>query len=385
MSVDIARKSADRESRMRSRQLGKYTPPRGAIEAAVAAIYAELLGLDSEALSATANFFDLGGTSLGALDLKRKLERSFDLTDISIGTILQNPTVRGLAARATAKRRPGKNGYNPIVPLQFTGSKTPLFCVHPGNGEVLGFVELAKSFANERPFYGLRARGFDEGEGHFVTFDEMVFTYVDAIRRRQPRGPYAVVGYSYGGPVAFEIAKALESKGERVAFVGSIDMPPRLVYLFDEVGCVINLAWLLSLINDAQAEELSNELRAARSAQDAHACLMHMAAPGRVAALGLDLPRFRTWAGVAQSLLTVGRSYVPSGMVESVTVFYAHLPRGKNEDWMMSQMKRWDGFARTPNRYIDVAGDHWTLMGPRHVASFQAVLRAELDRALGGH
>jgi len=141
--------------------------------------------------------------------------------ELSRRTILENPTVRALAMRAApgASRRHGE--YDPVVPLQLTGRKTPLFCVHPGTGDVLGFVNLARYFADDRPFFALRARGFDAGDECFRTFDDMVFSYADAIRQRQPRGPYAVAGYSYGAPVAFEIAKVLESRGEHVAFVAA--------------------------------------------------------------------------------------------------------------------------------------------------------------------
>jgi thioesterase domain-containing protein len=275
--------------------------------------------------------------------------------------------------------------YDPVVPLQPDGCKTPLFCVHPGTGDILGFVNLAKYFADDRPFYALRARGFDEGDECFTTFDDMVFSYADAIRRRQPRGPYAVAGYSYGGPVAFEIAKVLESRGEHVAFVGSIDMPPQLLYLYDAVGCAVNLAYLLSLIDEKQAEELPNQLRSAKPAQDPCEYLMRLAPEQRITELDLDLPRFRVWAGVAQSLLSLGKSHRPSGRVESVTVFYAHPLCGTKEDWLQSQLKRWDDFTRAPNRYIEVEGRHHTLMDHKHVATFQVVLRTEIDRALRGH
>jgi thioesterase domain-containing protein len=275
--------------------------------------------------------------------------------------------------------------YDPIVPLQLTGRKTPLFCVHPGTGDVLGFVNLAKYFANDRPFYALRARGFDEGDECFRTFDDMVFSYADAIRRRQPRGPYAVAGYSYGGPVAFEIAKVLEARGEHVPFVGSIDMPPRLLYLYDSVGCAVNLAFLLSLIDEKQAEELPNQLRAAKPARDPCEYLMQIAPRQRITELDLDLPRFKIWAGVAQSLLTLGRSHCPCGAVESVTVFYAQPLWGTKDEWLKGQLKRWDDFTRAPNRYVDVAGGHHTLMDHKHVTTFQVVLRTEIDRALRGH
>jgi acyl-CoA synthetase (AMP-forming)/AMP-acid ligase II/thioesterase domain-containing protein/acyl carrier protein len=368
-----------------NRQLGGYTAPEGPAEAAIAGIYAELFGLDAATVSATASFFDLGGTSLDIVRLKRALEDRFALPDLPVVTILQNSNVRSLAARIAQRKRRRNWEYDPIVPLQVTGSKTPLFCVHPGVGEVLIFVNLAKYFVNDRPFFALRARGFNEGEKYFATFDELVCTYTAAIRKRQPHGPYAIAGYSYGGPVAFEIARMLESQGERVAFVGSIDMAPHLMHRMGEVDAAetaVTLAFFLSMIDKKQKKELPGQLRAGLPEQDPCAYLVQNAASERLAELDIDLAKFKAWAKLTQSLLSVGRSYVPSGDVESVTVFHADPPSGTKHDWL-NDLKRWDDFSRTPCRYVEVPGEHYEIMGPKHVPGFQAVLRSELDRAFG--
>lgn len=370
-----------------NRQVGGYAPAVGPTETAIVEIYAQMFKVAPEMISTTASFFDLGGTSLDILQLKRNVERRLGIANLPIVTILQNPAARALAARIASGVHPSAGDYDPVVPLQLAGAKTPLFCVHPGVGEILVFVNLAKYFVNERPFYALRARGFNEGEEYFTGFDEMVSAYVDAIRRRQPHGPYAVAGYSYGGAVAFEIAKELESQGERVDFVGSFNLPPHIKYRMDELDAVegaVNLAFFLSLIDKKQSEELPGQLRAALPEQDPCAHLITIAPPDRLNELDLDLAKFKAWAALAQSLLTMGRSYVPSGRVESMTVFYAIPLRGTKENWLNNELKCWDHFTRSPNRYVDVAGEHYTLMGPKHVATFQAVLRTELDRALGG-
>jgi len=305
--------------------------------------------------------------------------------EVSIATILQNPAARALAAR-TAPGNHTDSEYDPIVPLQPTGSKTPLFCIHPGVGEVLVFVNLASYFVNERPFYALRARGFNPGEKCFETFDELVSAYVAAIRRRQPHGPYAIAGYSYGGPVALPVARMLESQGERVAFVGSIDAPPLIKHPRGEIDAVesaVMLAFFLSLIDRQQMEELPGQLRAALPVQDPCAYLVQIASPERLAELDLNLDRFSAWAAIAQSLSDVGHSYAPVGTVESVSVFYADPLWGTKQQYLDNELRRWDDFTRAANRYIEVAGEHHTLLDPRHVTSFQAVLRAELNRALG--
>jgi len=139
------------------------------------------------------------------------------------------------------------------------------------------------------------------------------------------------------------------------------------------------------VLNEKQADELPAKLRAALPVQDPCEYLIQNAPRERLAELDLDLAKFTAWAGLAQSLLTLGRSYVPSGAVKSMTVFYAHPLRGTKQDWLTNQLHRWDAFARMPNRYVDVPGEHHTLMGAKHVPKFQAVLKNEINRALRGH
>ncbi len=365
------------------RRLGGYTAPEGDTERTLAQIYAEMFDTDPEKLSATANFFDLGGTSLDILRLRSMVAQRLGAHDLQIITVLLAPTVRELAARLgddAATVRP----YDPIVPMQVAGDKTPLFCVHPGVGEVLVFVNLAKYFVGDRPFYALRARGFNAGEKPFESFEEMVSTYVDAIRAKQPHGPYAVAGYSYGGAVAFEIAKVLEAQGERVDFVGSFNLPPHIKYRMNELDFVetaANLAFFLALIDKKQSLDLPEQLRhLSRDEQLAH--FIDIAPKARLAELDLTLEKFTAWATLADGLTDLGRTYAPGGSVRSMSVFYAIPLRGTKEDWLKNELSRWD--EHCPDvRYLDVPGEHYTLMGPNHVAVFQSILRKELDRALG--
>ncbi|MFC5216345.1 alpha/beta fold hydrolase [Streptomyces coerulescens] len=368
------------------RVLGGHTEPEGATERTLAGIYAELFGIAPDSVSATADFFDLGGTSLDILRLRSAVAQRLDAPGLQVIDLLTAPTVRALATRLAERAAPGApEPYDPLVPMQRSGTKTPLFCVHPGVGEVLVFVNLAKYFTGDRPFYALRARGFNEGEKPFATFEEMVDTYVTAIRGRQPHGPYAIAGYSYGGAVAFEIAKVLESQGERVDFVGSFNLPPHIKYRMEELDFVetaANLAFFLALIDKKQSLELPGRLRGLPRAEQL-ARFIELAPDRRLRELDLDLARFGDWAELADSLTDLGRTYEPSGSVRSISVFYATPLRGTKENWLAHELRRWDDHTTTDNRYIEVPGEHYTLMGPRHVAEFQAILRRELDRAMG--
>lgn len=377
--------AVERVAELTLRRLGGYTAPEGETERVLTEIYAEMFDTEPSRISVTASFFDLGGTSLDILRLRHQVARRLGVTDLEVVTLLTAPTVRALAARLARRDEADGQAYDPIVPLQTSGDKTPLFCVHPGVGEVLVFVNLAKYFVGDRPFYALRARGFNEHEKPFTSFEEMVDTYVAAIRSRQPHGPYAVAGYSYGGAVAFEIAKVLESQGERVDFVGSFNLPPHIKYRMEELDFVetaANLAFFLALIDKKQSLELPGRLRGLpREEQLAH--IIDLAPKRRLAELDLDLRKFTDWAELADGLTDLGRTYQPSGTVRSMSVFYAVPLRGTKEDWLRRELHRWDEHTTGTVRYLDVPGEHYTLMGPRHVAAFQAILRHELDRALG--
>jgi acyl-CoA synthetase (AMP-forming)/AMP-acid ligase II/thioesterase domain-containing protein len=366
--------------RVTTRQLGPYVPPANETEVAVARIFAETLGLDPSDVSATASFFDLGGTSLDIIKLKQKLAERLQRIDLPIVSILQHPTPRALAGQKQGE-------YDPVVVLQATGQKTPLFCVHPATGEVLVFVSLANYFVNYRPFYALRARGFSPGEKPFESIDEMVSTYVAAIRTRQPHGPYAIAGYSFGAPIAFEVAKALEAQNERVAFCGSIDGTVFIgarEHKLNEIESAFRVAYFLGLVDMRQMLERPHRLGAQMHPPDPYKSVIELASPARLAELDLDVEKFTTWAKLSFRLVTMGQEYIPSGSVESATVFYAQPLWGTKEDWLCNKLAEWNDHTRTPPRYVEVPGSHSSLLERHHVASFQMALRAELDRSLNG-
>ena len=140
----------------------------------------------------------------------------------------------------------------------------PIFMVHPGVGEVLIFVTLAKHFQNESPFYALHARGFEPNHTFFTSMDKMVSTYAAAVKCMQPKGPYAIAGYSYGGVVAFEVAKRLEATGDEVKFTGLINITPYIADRMHEINWtngMLKLAYFLGLVSKQDAVDLMPSLR----------------------------------------------------------------------------------------------------------------------------
>jgi pimeloyl-ACP methyl ester carboxylesterase len=251
--------------------------------------------------------------------LKREGEEYFGLPDISAIQILKHPVLSSLANYINSLLSKGTQTeeYDPIVPLQLSGKKTPIFFVHPGIGEVLIFVNLAKYFHNERPFYAFRARGFDTGHPFFTSMDEMVSCYAAAIKKTQPTGPYAIAGYSYGGVVAFEVAKQLEAMGDEVKFVGLINIPPHIAPRMTEIDWtsgMLHLSSFLGLVSKHDADDLAPSLRPL-TRQEQLESVWKMSPPERIVELQLTLEKLDKWVDLAGSLIDCGVDYNPSGSV----------------------------------------------------------------------
>ncbi|KAG2146607.1 atromentin synthetase [Suillus bovinus] len=348
-----------------------FIAPSTKTEKALAKMYAGILNLVDNDVSVNDNFFEFGGTSIGVLRLKREGEAYFGLPEIPTIQILKHPDVSSLANYVDSllsKDRPADE-YDAAVPLQVTRDKTPLFFVHPGVGEVLVFLSLAKYFQNEHLFYGLCARGFEPGQPFFTSMDEMVSSYTAGIRRVQPAGPYAIAGYCYGGLMAFEVVKRLEAMGKEVKFLSLINVPPYLAqHMYDiNLMCTLNVAFFLGLLLNHDSESMVPSFKPLTQKE-------------RLEILQLTPETLEHWIKVSMSLLRCGNGYTPMGTAPAIDVFYAIPPRGPDDkvNWL-KELKPWADFSRTDPTFIDVSGEHNTLMDSDHASQFQKLFRSCLE------
>jgi amino acid adenylation domain-containing protein len=114
---------------------------------------------------------------------------------------------------------------SPLVPLALGGSKQPFFCVHPMFGVVFPYLELAHHLNTDRSFYGLQPLGLDGKSAPLNRTEAIAAYYIQAIQALQPRGPYFLGGWSFGGLVAFEMAQQLTQAGEEISLLAILDTP----------------------------------------------------------------------------------------------------------------------------------------------------------------
>jgi acetoacetyl-CoA synthetase len=180
-------------------------------------IWEAVLGISP--LRSDDNFFDVGGTSLGAVRLLQAIHERMAV-DLPLSALLDAPTIAAMAAVIDS---PELEPRRPLVLLRPGAEDRPLFLVHSLYGDVLSMRPLALGLATDRAVYGLQARGLDPAEQPHTRVEDMAVAYVESIRSIQEHGPYALGGHSLGGLVAFETARRLERLGEEVEWLGLID------------------------------------------------------------------------------------------------------------------------------------------------------------------
>lgn len=284
-------------------------------EAIILKHFAQTLGLCAHGISVESSLFDIGCTSMDLVRLKRLIDTDMNVS-IPIVVFMKHPTARSLATAlgSSLARDPARIDlapaidYDPVITLRAQGKRTPLWLVHPGVGEILVFVGLSQHMnTGDRPIYALRARGFEPGQACFSSIAETVETYVNAIRLRQPCGPYAIAGYSYGTMLAFEIAKVLDSvDGESsVRFLGSFNLPPHIKTRMRHLNwnmCLLHLAYFLNLTTEEYAEICEDKGFRALSRSEALTQVLQEADEPRMEELGLGEKELVRWADVAFSL-----------------------------------------------------------------------------------
>jgi amino acid adenylation domain-containing protein len=192
--------------------------PRTALEQVVATTWQDCLGVAQ--VEVYDDFFQLGGHSLIAVQVMARLAQETGQR-LPLATLFEHPTVEKLAAVLQQAHQPG--AWSSLVPIKPQGTKTPLYIVHGAGFNVLIFNALSKKMAPDQPVYGLQAKGLDGIEEPSESVEEMAAHYVAAITAANPTGPYALAGYSFGGIVAFEMARQLMAAGKQVKFLGMFD------------------------------------------------------------------------------------------------------------------------------------------------------------------
>jgi acetoacetyl-CoA synthetase len=171
-------------------------------------------------------FVDLGGSDPLADSIFAEIAQVCG-RELPSATICHAPTIGALAALL---EQPALPRFSPFVQLK-TGSEKPPILITHGQGGRARFSELAKHIRTGHPIYGIEAKGVDGMEDPLDRIEDMAQFYLDALGRVQPQGPYILIGYSFGGLVALEMAQRLRGDRKDIALLVLVDTYPHPRYL----------------------------------------------------------------------------------------------------------------------------------------------------------
>ena len=347
-----------------------FVAPRDDIELQLARIWEEVLGV--RPVGVRDNFFELGGHSLLAVRLFSLIEKRLG-KKLPLTTVFQGATVEHLAGILRQQATAGPTSS--LVAIQPGGTKRPLFLVHPAGGHVFPYIHLARFLGPDQPFYGLQARGLEDGQDPHTRIEDMAAWYIQALQTVQPTGPYLLGGWSMGGVVAFEMAQQLHAQGQRVALLALLDgrIPTPDETFPEEDSEAIGLVEQYFGISFGPMESLAELPK-----DDQLAFMLEQAKSAGLVPEELDVSQARRFVKLLRSDLRATQNYGLHLYPGRITFFKAsETPAGQSPDPTLG----WSEWASGGVEIHVVPGNHANLMYEPHVEVLAEKLTACLKQA----
>lgn len=178
------------------------------------------------------DYFDSGGDSVTAVRLLDLIQEHFD-RPVPMSLLMIAPTPRKLVAALNLDNEENLDSESQaeipshIVPLISgeSATRTPLFCFHAIDGNVLFYQPFAQKLTTSRPVYAVESPFLHDTEYRIEkSIQQIAARYLESIRQVYPQGPLLFCGYSFGGLLAYETARLARERGEEVEGLLLLDM-----------------------------------------------------------------------------------------------------------------------------------------------------------------
>jgi thioesterase domain-containing protein/acyl carrier protein len=343
--------------------------PRDDTERELVQMFRDVLDLDAP-VGVTDDFTQLGADSLHYAELVTEIERVFH-RGIPAALFLTGATPERIAEYLR-----GGDGELPLlIPIQPDGSRPPLFCVMRA-GTLVTARHFVPELGPDQPLLGVWMPAMHGGPGAAGGIEEIAAACRSAIAARCQAGPYYLFGYSMGGLVAYEMARQYAAAGESVGLVMMADtpFPPRLPTFRDQVAKLFSregppavarrVRRMVGWRRRPTAADLEREERErARAERFGPGVDLYAAFLRERRYVGADRP------AAAPVVLLRSRHTME------------HLCGG-------SAALGWERYVRDDWQFIDVPGDHDSMLGEPHIhvlaATIGDCLAEAQDRAAGG-
>jgi len=368
---------------------GLRDAPRDHTERVLQQLWSDVLRTDRIGRHDT--FFDLGGDSLTAVRLASRIEAAFGVP-VPLALLLDQTTIASLAT--TLRAGGTEAAWTPLATLSRHGSGAPLFLFPGAGGNVLAFEPLIRRLAGTRPLYGIQAVGLDGHTPPYTDVPTMAAAMLTAIETAAGTHPVLLAGHSFGGSLAFDVARQLRARGTAVGWLGIFDTPAPIFDAEDVTLSWSETDWVLRLAGDI--EQMTGARLGVDLALAAHGVVATDGARAfevlaeRLVATGwwpADAPRHALagYLNVYRANLATRYRAPASELDVPVTLFTAAVQdlHGTTPAAAAVQQQPgwgWPQLVRDVSRQ-EVPGDHLGMLTEPHVAALADAVRAALAPA----
>lgn len=373
----VDRKALPKPEKQKEYDQRNYVAPETEIQKIIAGIWSDVLGV--KRIGIKDDFFELGGHSLLALRSMIAIEKHTG-KKLPLAMMFENSTIERLAKLIETDEQSIK--WDCFVPIKTSGNKIPIYFIHGVGLNVLTFRSISKHLDPDQPVYGLQAKGLNGKDEPLNKMEDIAAHYISEVLHHNPKGPYAIAGYSFGGLIAFEMAKQLKQMGKEVVMLGVFDtfayqsdyydplpkkMLSRISEFFKKIWCTFVLM--------AHDPRFIVSYRTKSMWKKASAVL-NKVSPFKKES---DPNDFQVYSKkIIQNLLIAARDYKLTAYDGTLDLF-----RAKRKAYYLPDFEYlgWTPLALKGVNIHEVPGDHAEMFNPPNVEELARILQARLDKS----
>src|SRR5260370_13883978 len=106
-----------------------------------------------------------------------------------------------------------RGGHPGVGTIYTNATKPPIFCISALDGDLTVFRTLSAGLGNDQPVYALEPSSIKNDPAILTDVKKLARFYIDQLHAAGEDRPYCLVGYSFGGLVAPEMAPKLRASG----------------------------------------------------------------------------------------------------------------------------------------------------------------------------